>query len=201
MDGSSRAFGVGPTVRLCGKDYSVRAKTIEHYAEVEAEIRKRRGDPASMLAGRAVEFSKLNTGPFFDKLMSSLAETAAAESWPTETTQRVAEFLRNARERLDTTSQYEDLLRRAFDEARDWSVVTLWDIHKFLDETWQGQCMKVWFAIRHNDPALTLERVTKLFYDELLARTKAGGEEAAIAFRREVEQAIAIAEGSDPLGN
>ena len=201
MDGSSRAFGIGPRIRLCGKDYTVKAKTVECYAEVEAHIRTMRGDPASMLAARAMSFSQLNVSPFLDKLQNLLIEKAKREKWPEDAFHKGKALLDEAKSRIDTTGQYEDVMRRAFDEARDWAMVTLWDVHKFLDETWQGQCMKVWFAIRDNDFVLTIERVTKMYYDELMDRTRNGGEEAAIAFRQEFEMAVAIAEGNDVLGN
>jgi len=202
MEGSSRAFGIGPEIELCGKKFRVRAKTAKCYAEVEAYLRQHRGDPAAMLAGRALEFAKLNTRPFFEQLRALLKDKAKRDNWPEQSFHHAKALLEEAERTIDTTAVYEDLMGRAFDEARKWSIVTLWDIHEFLETTWTGQCMKVWFAIRDNDPdSLTLERVSQMFHEELMRRTREGGEEAALQFRQELEQAIGIAEGTDQLGN
>lgn len=202
MDGSSRAFGVGPEIELCGQKFRVHAMTIECYAEVEAYLRKQRGDPAAMLAGRAKEFAQLNMAPVYDHLRKVLKEKAERDNWPEQSYHHANALIDEAQRRYDTTLQYEELLSRAFDEARKWSVVTLWEIDEFLETTWQGAAMKVWFAIRDNDrEKLTLDYVTKLYRNELMRRSREGGADAAVAFRQEIERAIEIAEGTDALGN
>lgn len=202
MDGSSRAFGVGPEITLGGQKYRVRAKTAECYAEVEAYLRDKRGDPATMLAGRAQEFSKLNMRPVFQFLRNLLAEKSKRDNWPEQSFHHANALIDEAEQRYDTTAQYEDLLSRAFDEARKWSIVTLWDIHDFLEQTWTGQCMKLWFAIRDNDPQkLTFDYVETMYRRELMERARTGGDEAALEYRQEIERAIDIAEGTDALGN
>lgn len=45
MDGISRTSGVGPTITLGGKAYTVSGRILRHYAEIEAEIIKLRGNP------------------------------------------------------------------------------------------------------------------------------------------------------------
>ena len=202
MDGSSRAFGVGPEIELCGEKFRVHAMTIECYAEVEAYIRQQRGDPAAMLAGRAKEFAQFNMAPVYDHLRNVLKQKAERENWPEQSFHHANALIDEAQRLYDTTAQYEDLLGRAFDEARKWSIVTLWEIHDFLETTWQGTAMKVWFAIRDNDPKrLTLDYVTQLYRKELMRRSQIGGPDAAIALRQEIEKAIEIAEGTDALGN
>lgn len=49
MYGVSRVAGVGPTVKLGGRTYVIRAKIIEDLGLIEAEVVKRRGNPFDML--------------------------------------------------------------------------------------------------------------------------------------------------------
>lgn len=45
MDGLSRAGGVGATIKLGDRTLSVSPRFLRHYAEMEAEVRKLRGNP------------------------------------------------------------------------------------------------------------------------------------------------------------
>lgn len=53
MDGVSRAAGVGPTLEFLGKTYILRGRTCGFYAALEAEIVRRRGNPADILVSAA----------------------------------------------------------------------------------------------------------------------------------------------------
>lgn len=45
MDGISRTQGVGGLFTIGGQSFTVNGKILRHYAEIEAEIRKQRGNP------------------------------------------------------------------------------------------------------------------------------------------------------------
>lgn len=49
MDGISRTSGIGPTITLEGETYTVNARILRHYGEIEAEIIKRRGNPFDLI--------------------------------------------------------------------------------------------------------------------------------------------------------
>lgn len=49
MEGLSRAAGVGPTVKLGGRSLTVSGKILRHYAEIEAEVIKARGNPFDLM--------------------------------------------------------------------------------------------------------------------------------------------------------
>jgi len=49
LDGISRAAGVGPLITLCGEQYEVQGRILRHYATIEAEIIKRRGNPLQLV--------------------------------------------------------------------------------------------------------------------------------------------------------
>lgn len=49
MDGISRTSGVGGTITLEGTSYTVDGRILRHYAEIEAEIIKRRGNPFDLI--------------------------------------------------------------------------------------------------------------------------------------------------------
>ena len=53
MDGSAVTAGVGGTIQINGKRYSIRARTVEFYALVEAEIVKLRGNPLDLIVQSA----------------------------------------------------------------------------------------------------------------------------------------------------
>ena len=58
MDGLSRVAGVGPTVRVGGETLMVQGRTLRHYAELEAEIIRLRGDPFEMIRDNRKVFSR-----------------------------------------------------------------------------------------------------------------------------------------------
>lgn len=58
MDGISRVAGQGPTVEFAGKTYQVQARALDHYAKIEAEIIKLRGDPFDALVKAAKELAE-----------------------------------------------------------------------------------------------------------------------------------------------
>jgi len=157
MDGSSRAFGVGPTIQLRGKTYTVNGRIFRHYAEIEAEVIRLRGNPFEMIPqARDVLSGELATLSF--------------------------------------------VLREIFNEARRWRFLSHADFHEFLD-SWRGEVMQLWMAIRHNDPELTLDAVMEMFGDEVENITRTKGVKESLEWRDKVSEAIAQASGEDPLGN
>ena len=75
MDGLSRVAGIGPTVRLGGETLTVRGRTLRHYAELEAEILRLRGDPFEMIRGNRGAFSrfgKMESTPHKKELLEEL---------------------------------------------------------------------------------------------------------------------------------
>ena len=67
MDGLSRVAGIGPTIRLGGETLTVRGRTLRHYAELEAEIIRLRGDPFDLIRENRKELSR-----FGDELIEKL---------------------------------------------------------------------------------------------------------------------------------
>lgn len=67
MDGLSRVAGIGPTVRLGGETFTVRGRTLRHYAELEAEIIRLRGDPFELIRSNRDMLSR-----FGDELIEKL---------------------------------------------------------------------------------------------------------------------------------
>lgn len=49
MDGISRTVGVGPTIMLGGRSLTVSGRILRHYAEIEAEIIRQRGNPFDLI--------------------------------------------------------------------------------------------------------------------------------------------------------
>lgn len=49
MDGVARAVGAGPTIKLGGETFTLNAKILRHYAEIEAEIIGSRVDPFDVI--------------------------------------------------------------------------------------------------------------------------------------------------------
>lgn len=57
MEGASRTFGTGPVMTLGGRSLSVNSKLLRCYAEIEAEIINRRGNPFDLARQAAAAFA------------------------------------------------------------------------------------------------------------------------------------------------
>jgi len=93
MDGVSRAAGVGPTITLGGRTWTVRGRTVEFYALLEAEIIRQRGDPFKLLAESARTLRD-EKGAVDRVSLDALASSIAAHfrSWNSATYADYAQF-------------------------------------------------------------------------------------------------------------
>jgi len=83
MNGLSLVAGVGPRVTINGKSFEIRGKTNAYYADMEAAIRKSRGNPLDLVV-EAAKRAVLENDP---AILSTVA-TAVSErfrSWNTAT--------------------------------------------------------------------------------------------------------------------
>ncbi len=89
MDGISRTAGVGPTIQLGGRSLTTNAKILRHYAEMEAEIIRKRGNPFDLIrdAKEALRDCPEIMGQFVTQAFD------AAVRWKTVSQQEVHDFL------------------------------------------------------------------------------------------------------------
>lgn len=100
MDGISRTAGVGPLITLGGEKFTVQGRILRHYAEIEAEIIKLRGNPlqmvrdsvAAMSGGGDVD-SLLQRPEFLTNVVSMMFDEA--KRWRFVDRQDLAQFLSN----------------------------------------------------------------------------------------------------------
>ncbi len=71
MDGLSRVAGVGPTVWFGGETLTVQGRTLRHYAELEAEIIRLRGDPFDIIRKWRKELSRFGN-ELIEKLFNQI---------------------------------------------------------------------------------------------------------------------------------
>jgi hypothetical protein len=203
MQGLSRSLGVGGTITLCGQKFRANARILRNYAEAEAEVISRRGDPAEMLSSQANKLQEFNTRPFLNKLTEIAKRLSEEKKWGESAKSAVDTLLKIAEKELNQTPYFESLMAMAFDEARRWSGASLPELDTFLRDTWAGQSMRLWFAIREQDDRFySQEEIAELFSDELESRMNEENAQGRVQdLYAEIEAAITQSEGTDALGN
>lgn len=108
------------------------------------------------------------------------------------------DLIRQAKDALgDDEDLLEAVVERAFEEAKTWRMVSQSEVGQFL-QTWSGIMVSIWLAIKDNDPALTIEKVTELVSDEYESRMRKARRAAAERAKKLAELAKqAIAEGRE----
>lgn len=91
MEGLSRTLGVGPTIELGGRKLTVQSRILRHFAEIEAEIIKRRGNPFDLIREAKEALKEC------PEIMNQFVERAfdEARKWKTVTLLELGEFLNN----------------------------------------------------------------------------------------------------------
>lgn len=91
MNGLSRVVGLGPRVMLNGKEYQVRGKTNRFFAEVDAAILARRGNPFDMIVDAGIR-GKIDNDP---ELLTNVVNQVVAKfrDWQVATYRDYMAFL------------------------------------------------------------------------------------------------------------
>lgn len=74
MDGAAIAAGIGGTITIDGRVFTVRARDLEFYAQVEAEIVKLRGNPMELIVQAA---QRLKAEPDSARLIDVVANAVS----------------------------------------------------------------------------------------------------------------------------
>lgn len=91
--------------------------------------------------------------------------------------------------------------KMCFQIAKTWRFVTADELSEWLNNTISGRVFLIYLCVQHNDPTLTLEKVSELYFDELENAGQRGGQSARNEKIAEIERAINQASGDDQLGN
>lgn len=117
MDGLSRVAGVGPTVQLDGETLTVRGRTLRHYAELEAEIIRLRGDPFDIIRNLREELFR-----FDDELVEKLFNQIDMK-WRIVRIEEIHEWLSTLRGRF--FSIWQAIRHNGAKHTFDWTAETL----------------------------------------------------------------------------
>lgn len=117
MDGLSRVAGIGPTIRLGGETLTVHGRTLRHYAELEAEIIRLRGDPFDLIRKRRKELSRLG-----DELVEKLFNQIDVK-WRIVRIEEIHEWLSSLSGRV--FSIWQAIRHNGEKHTLDWTTETL----------------------------------------------------------------------------
>lgn len=91
MDGAAIAAGIGGTIEINGQTFQIRARDLEFYASVEAEIIKLRGNPLDLIVEAA---DRLRNQPDAGRLIDIISQAVSTRfrNWRLATFSDYGEF-------------------------------------------------------------------------------------------------------------
>lgn len=150
MDGLSRVLGEGPQLNVCGKDWSVKS-VLRHYAAIEAEILRLRGNPFDAIPQAVASFATQQA----DGLSKEQAELVSGR----------------CQAMLSVT------MRQIVNELRTWKHVSNTDYVDFVS-TPRGRAFLVSKSIEHNPGAPSPEDVLAFVVQRFFCKDVAWIEES-----------------------